>query len=405
MATGVQTGATLMPAVADGVVAAPVQRVSRLIHIDGGRGLLLAMMYLAHSGFGLLGGEVKEGLLNLYIAKHLPVAEANFFILLSGFVCALAYRGVFDRGGVRQATITVLKRLRWLYLYQIIVAASIVLVVLKAPPVRAGVIGQSVFEKIAGVLTFVNQPRNLDILLLYIVLMLFIPLALALLTSGRKLLYWSILVALWITALLGIDVAAVRFINENIFPLTDYIRLAGKFDPLSYAILFYGGFFLGNEYRQRGRDFSGSFLPPNTLVFVGAVLTFVTFIVLRHTGIMPELEEDRVRWTLSVRSTVIVCSITYVFYYLLNRHDLPKVLSWPAKAADALLTFKPFVLLGQNSLFVYSLHVLVVAGFVLVARHPAMRPHTALTLAFFSAGYAVIFIATSLKRRYLPALP
>lgn len=384
-------------------------KATRLTHIDGARGYLLSMMYLAHSAFALTAMSVpmSKGMLRLHHHKLLAVWDAEFFIPLSGFVCALAYLGVFRRDGMMATWQSILKRLKWVYLYQIVVAMSVVLLAAAvAPlPINGYVSGSpgALPEQLLRTLTFVNQPKNLDILLLYIVLMLGMPFGFALLVRRRYFTFAAILIGLWALPVLGIDQAASTYVTENIFAWEDYFRLSGAFNPLSWAVLFYAGFFLGYQFKSKGRDFAASYMKPDVRLFAIALAICAAMIVGRLSPLQAWLEPARVG--MAWQSFAVVAAVAYSIYYLLNRTGLPPPLTWLRVVAASVLSFRPLVMLGQNSLFVYSLHVLIVAVLQLVVRQAGLGWNIpAMTLLFF-IGYVVLFTTTLLKRRFLPSLP
>lgn len=407
---GEATTARSRPSAVAAVTADPASaKAARLTYIDGARGYLLSMMYLAHSATTLksLSVPITNGLRRLHHHQYLAVWDAEFFIPLSGFVCALAYLGVFNRSGWTATWRSILKRLRWVYLYQIIVAMTIVLLSAAVwPLVLSNYVKDpsiSLPMELLSTLTFINQPRYLDILLLYIVLMLGMPFGFALLVRRRYVAFAAILIGLWAISDLGLDKTASTYITTHWFAWQDYIRLSGVFSPFSWAVLFYAGFFLGYQYKSRGSSFSMSYIRPNRTLFFISIFICVAMVIARLSPISYQLEPKRE--DISWQSFVVVGAVVYNFYYLFNSRHLPVALSWLRMVFAKILSFPPLVLLGQNSLFVYSVHVIVVALVGLIAKNTSVGENLPAVTIVFLSGYLLILSITWLKRRYLPTLP
>lgn len=386
--------------------SAPVSaKGQRLVLIDGARGYLLSMMFLAHSAFVLSWFHVGGILRNLHHHTFLAVWDAEFFVPLSGFVCALAYLGVFVREGWGATWRSILMRLRWVYLYHVVVATLIVLAKTLQGPLTSD--GGSMLYQFASILTFVNQPRYLDILMLYIALMLFMPFAFALLRTGRTFVFFAILIALWGVAELSLDQMVSEFVTKELFVWYHYFRLSGNFNPLSWALLFYAGFFIGYQMKTRGREFTHTYFKPDTRIFAISVLTIAMVVTIKlAVGIGTRLlPPEGARHTISTQAFAVIAAVTYCFYYLLNRRTLPTGLAFLSKLLRSVLSFPPLVLLGQNSLFVYSFHVIVVSFINVVANVGHQGSNTVLMVSLLIGCYLSIFAATLLKRRYLRTLP
>ena len=182
---------------------APAQKAARLVHIDGARGYLLIAMFIAHFNF-----THWTPVIRFHHGNFSPVWDGEFFVLLSGFVCALSYLRPFSKGGMVACELAVLKRLRWVYLYQIIVALSMLYLFVSAWPMRLDSqyvpdLETPLFVQSLQVFTFAKQPLYLGILILYMMLMLFIPVGLWLLETTRTRLFFGILAACWLVAWAG----------------------------------------------------------------------------------------------------------------------------------------------------------------------------------------------------------
>ena len=393
-----------MSASIEGAVAAPVH-AARLAVIDGARGYLLVSMYVGHLCIEWNERGVFSWLNHMRHSRFLAVGDVEFFLVLSGFVCALSYARVFAAGGVSATGRAVLRRLAWIYGYQ--VATTVILVLLA----RGGVPGidlrtsgaaDPTWALVLKGFTLAVQPENLDILILYFVLMPVMPLAFVLLDRGRTGVFIGALVAAWLVARIGLDHRASVWITTHGLDWQRWVGLMGHFDPWSYAILFYGGFVLGDRYRRLGDGWlEGAVWRGRWLVAGAAACVVAAFTIGMRTGPHGPLGmQPNVR--LSVETAAITVSIFTLVVVLLCSEGLPRPIAALAGVVRAVLSFQLFVFLGQNSLFVYALHVVIVVLVTAVAMSGGGAPGQLTLLALAAAGLAVIVALTWVKRRLLP---
>lgn len=390
-------------------ISVPAKKTARLVHIDGARGYLLIAMFIAHFNF-----THWTPVLKFHHGNFSAVWDGEFFVLLSGFVCALSYLRAFSKGGMLSCEMAILKRLRWVYLYQVVVALSMLYLFLSAWPMKLDALyvpdqDTPLLLQTLQVLTFAKQPLYLNILILYMALMLFIPVGLWLLEKKRTGLYLTILVTCWLVAAFGWDKALTTWFHANVFDTRPYFALTGTFNPLSYAVIFYGGFYLGYLYKTEGwKRFKTSILPLSYPVFYAALAVSAAFAV---AGLgqdllgVPDWLVNPQRATITVVGLISLSVLSYLVYFLLNKNDLPRPLSWFGTALDAVLSFPPLVTVGRNSLFVYSGHVVAVflASYFIVSSGLEGNRPAILLVQFITLG--ALMGAAALKQRYLPALP
>ena len=400
------TDATLTAIAVD---TAPAKKAARLVHIDGARGYLLLAMFVAHFNF-----THWTPIIYLHHGGYTPVWDGEFFVLLSGFVCALSYGSVFQRTGFFGCFKAVIKRLRWVYLYHVIVAFTMLHFFIQAWPLQLDSLYKPDLEtplliQSLQVFTFVKQPIYLGILLLYIVLMLFIPVAAWLLDRGKTFLFFGIIIVCWLAARLNIDAIAGAWFEQNIIDTSGMFALRSSFSPLSYALLFYGGYYLGYRYKRYGwDDFRQNILPLNYswfFVAVAAIATFAVAELFREQLNSPTWLYEPNRAEISITGIMGTCAVSYAVYFLLNRKDLPFGLSIIQSIGEKILLHPLLVTVGQSSLFVYSAHVFAVflpSYFIVATGHQGDRG--VIVVVFFTALLALIGLAF-VKRRYFPALP
>lgn len=379
---------------------------SRLQLIDGVRGYLLSAMFLAHVGI-----EMRElgSRSILRLARHdryLPVGDVDFFLFLSGFVTALAYLPSFTNGGIAGTGKAVLRRIRWLYLYQVGATMLLILLVrlagLQGVDLRAGDETTSTWILLLQAMTFAVMPENLDILMLYIVMMPFMPWVLKWLGEKRFWQLFAVLIALWTIAHLGLDVRVQAWLIGHGFDWRPYFSLMGHFNPLSYALLFYTGFAIGHAWSKEGPAVMTRIAPPRLALVAAAMAIVLIYAVGTRLLQRPPFWVQAPSELLTIHTALNTVAVLYLFYWLLGTpHEKPAVI-WLQKLVTGFFTLRFFVFLGRNGLFAYAIHVVIVA----ILKHLVMTgeletSHGAI-LALTATGLATIGVLTMLKRRWLP---
>lgn len=383
------------------------KKAARIPWFDGARGYLLTMMYLAHFTFTL-----KTPALYLHHGMYLPVMDGEFFVLISGYVCALAYYGAHKRGGMGGSFLSVMSRLKWVYLYQILVAALMILVFrgFGQTEVEPGFLADfetPLWRQFLMAAQLLDKPPYLDILLLYMALMLFIPLAFAALEKGWRIRYFAVLIGLWLFNETGLHVK-VDHVVRSLTHYHEFIGVRGYFQPLTYAIVFYGAFFLGYLTRTSAKiaDEGWLRLRPSLfyacLGFLGLCVALVPFYRL---GLVPEALVVPDRKEISVQGLIATAAASYVIWYLIAGRDLGPFWARISGFVRAFFSLPVFQLLGRNSLFVYSLHVIAVFLSAYCVIILGLSDNFFAKIAGMLAGYGFIIGLTLLKNRFLPNLP
>jgi hypothetical protein len=380
----------------------------RLVIIDGIRGYLLLMMMLAH--FWL---QIYTPLFRLHVGKYSPVYDAEFFIPISGMVCALAYHSTYVRGGVIDTFISVIKRLRWLYVYQV-VATLLIIALVKvtgplAMPSSVEIASAPLLELLLAVPGLGIQPDYLVVLLIYINLMPFIPAAFKLLSSGSTRTYFGILIALWLASAFNVDDWGARQLRLDSLAISEYVYLVGVFKPMSYALLFFTGFYLGFVLKTKGyEEIVQRKIPLRWAWFWGAAAVNICFAVI-------ELSIPRFHWPLwlyergfgdfSASSAVSTAAISYCVYFLICKSSLPKPISLIQDFLRWLFTRPVLVVTGQNSLFVYAVHVVISWATICLVIDRNWSGQAIFANGALIASIALLPMLAYLKRRYIPMLP
>lgn len=401
-------GVTVAPVIAGQVDKTGVG-AGRLVYLDGIRGYLLTMMYLIHFQAMSQGFGTSFFLAALHHGNLLPVYDAEYLVPLSGFVSALAYSGVYRAGGLWAAQVTVIKRVRSLYIYQIVTGIIVIMLPLLFRTQFGIPKTTPLWQQLGDVLTLVYQPDNVQILVLFMAVMLFIPLAFRALERFGAMYFTAIIMVCWMIGPSGIDVDMSAWITDHIFPWTQYFQLSGFFNPFSWGSLFYAGFLGGWMYKTR---------PATVKIFdrrvmdrwlVASLAVCGFFSIGRAIDTILNLGSATLfypsRAMVSLQSFATIGATCFIVFYLLVGKAADTSPSRMSTGLDAVLHFRWFVLLGQNSLFIYSMHVVVLMAMTLWLSAMPRYPSQMLMLALFIAGYATMLITSKLKRRYLPTLP
>ncbi|WP_290935436.1 OpgC domain-containing protein [Hyphomonas sp.] len=381
-------------------------KAGRLTVLDGARGYLLVMMFVSH-----LTSVYGTPLFWFHHGEFSAVMDAEFFIPLSGFVCAISYARPFRRAGAGASALAVLKRLRWLYVYQVAVALMVFALVWTAWPdlLVTGVTPDfetSARVQVLQVMTFARQPHYLDILLIYMLLMLFIPVAQLLLFANRVRLFFGILASCWLFSRLGLDDQVLRLLYTQGVDTRPYFSLAGFFNPLSYALLFYGGFYLGHRFSDEGlAGFRADVVPVSLRYFVLACVIIIGFAIADLLPGVPGYIHSPARDRYSEVALCSTLAIAYAVYFLLNQPALPEPIASLRSLISGVFRLPALVMIGQNSLFFYSLHVVMVYLASYAIAYWNLGHSLLALLGVQIAVVASAFVLTALKKRLLPGLP
>ncbi len=385
----------------------------RLQRLDGLRGYLLAMMYLVHftALSQMFGADFV--LARFHHSVLLPVFDAEYLVPLSGFVAALAYMGQYCSQGFGGAQRAVFRRVRALYGYQVSTSVAVLLLPVlvfgrAGMPLDAGG-APALLPTIGAVFTFVYQPDNLQILLLFMGAMIFIPTAIRLLDSLGPIVFVAILVDAWLIADAGLDTALSDWISVNILPWRDYFRISGVFNLLSWGAFFYFGFTIGWLYKTRPALLLAMDRKLMDRLLVVSLVICAFFYIGRVLDDPDLLADDSLffpaRNLLSFQAMLCVAATSYILFYLFNRPDRAAAYPILVRCLDAVCKAPWLVLLGRNSLFVYSAHVIIVAALACALQLAGRQVGQGTLLALFTLGFAVLLAVTAAKQRWLPMLP
>jgi hypothetical protein len=381
---------------------------ARIVEIDGVRGYLVLMMYLIH-----LVGLHDTVLGYLHHGRYSAVYDGEFFVLLSGFICAYAYHRA-SMAGPRRIWGKIINRVGWLWLYQ---TAAIVSVFglfwlgLDSPRSSTGQAGAGVdVQAVIKAIALVDPPEFIGVLPLYISLMLFIPFAFYLLRSGRTPLFFGLLAGAWLCARYGADARFVDWLRSVVGDWSAHIRFQGYFNPLSWGVLFFGGFYLGYQLKTGGAErFTARVLPLNLAAFAAAVAAILAFalcsLAVAAGWDVPKHVLQPDRETLSLAGIINTAALAYALYFVACQRARVGILAQAGAALSRLFRLPWLVFIGRNSLFAYAVHVPIVylVSHLIVSGNLDGRQFA--VGALILTGGTVLWALTAVKHRYVPSLP
>lgn len=288
---------------------------------------------------------------------------AEAFVLISGLVVGMVYGALALRDGLRSASVKALRRALTLYKLTIVLTLGFAVVseLLELPWSKGYTIGNP-FEFAFNVIILHQTYYLADITLLYTILMALAPVGLWLLYKHHTRILLSGSFFLWL---------GFQIVNANQIIIWPTIG-STAFHPASWQLIFFWAMAAGYH-----RDTLWSKLRrvPHWHYFFIATALFVALIHLYSTdlktleGMYPGVDIKAIATSLFNKSNVapgriLATLIVFQFVYLLlSRFWVPlyAVFGW---------ILSP---LGQNSLYSYTMHVVIIGGFYMLL--PYLPPH------------------------------
>ena len=359
----------------------------RYLQLDGLRGVMLISMVLSHLGAKLPLGPTH----NLVFKSALLNDAASAFVFLSGLTVGLVYaRGWLDPNHAHRKS--ALGARAWLVFQHH--AFLVVLVTVFALLVPQGASPPWILEPygtapvLFGALSLLMLAGGwcLDILPMYVLFLLLTPLALHAATTGRG---WMVVVAIsiaWIIGQAGLLEASWDGM-ERAFHLENHaIDLGLAFNRLSWAVLYFLGLLLGCAYTSGKLDLSALKHQRFELLLLASILligTLMVLLVLYLRGVLTDHVQTFAWLTskhgLGLLALLNFAAMSFVVAWLLvagptSRHRSMQAIG---KGLDRLLTSAPLVLLGQQSLLVFTCHLVGVYVFYLLVDPALLDPWSA----------------------------
>ncbi len=322
---------------------------TRCVEIDALRGLLLLIMMANHLVLWPL-QMLKPALEHLYQPFGFVSAAEGFFFL-SGLVSAMAYGRLADRKPLREVGLAVARRIRRLFLVNLVLAAVIAPVAwsFAAQPEWTSAVlkeygairGLSLLELAVGV----NEPWLLDILPAYMIFLATIPLLI--LAQKRRVLWLPLAVsgALWVAGQF-FPSAKVADALMRVFP-SRYVSF-GWFELAAWQLVFVSGFVLGNLSRVGGLP---AFLARPTWKTTAPFALLLVFLFVQRHAELP-LPPLRLEPYLSVRALAPLRLLNFIALGMAIRGV------WPHLRRP--LGFRPLATIGKQSLPAFVFHILAI---------------------------------------------
>jgi hypothetical protein len=353
--------------------------MQRFVQIDGLRGLFLVVIMLNHL----------DTFLNKYTYEPFGfVSAAEGFVFLSGLVAGLVYTRRLVRYGREEMITSVVSRSFTIYKYHVALYLSLFLLLVVMQPISDHWVAfwteRMDFPEGDRLTTFLMGfvllylPNGMDILPMYLVFLLLLPLALRQFRRGKAVVTLLISFGVWAAAQAGLKNVLIKliFLGKPMY--------IGYFDVFGYQLLFLAGAYIGYllSTGQMREDFYGTrFLIP--------VLCISLFFFARRHGLidLPIPEWQRLVTKVKVGPLRLVNFAThaYLVAYLLRK--FPTWMRW-----------RPMVFLGEHSLQVFSYHLLLLL--IIVPFKVLYKPTSATQLLMVVACTLSLFVPAYLHQRY-----
>lgn len=217
------------------------RRTARDPRLDFFRGVGMFIIFIAH---------VRDNLWSEFIPARFGFSDATeMFVFCSGMASAIAFGRLYDTAGFWYASGRIVQRIWQVYWSHVGVFLTAIVAVIATDRIlcRDGHIlansqlghflSHDVATGLFGFMTLTNQPDYFDILPMYLVILAFIPLVMALATIGRGATAAGI-VLLWIVGWLGIVTLPANPVNNDTW----------FFNPFGWQLLFFTGFALMRKW-------------------------------------------------------------------------------------------------------------------------------------------------------------
>ena len=361
---------------------------SRIIQLDFFRGLMLVVMMLNHLRYFPL-ASIDPVVANFTFQPLGFTTAAEGFVFLSGLIFAMVYTPRYQREGMRQFDLHVMRRFFFIYRWHLATYAIVVLFFLIPlfnqhwPPNwdSQEAIRQAPFAMLLRASVLLHQTGLLDILPLYLCFIVFIPAVMRALVAGKTARVLAVVFALWFAAQWGPQ----RYVEAT------YDLSLGWFEALAWQLMFFTGFVLG--YHLRG----GLVIPVKRQWVFQALLICVPLFIYRHTadpatitawasspapGSVAQLVSDR---GLGAVRILNMAALSYLLYAMCQWRP-----SWCRARA--------FTSLGQHAIQVFSFHILLC--YALMPLRPWLAEYTLpVHLAFAAACTAALYLPVLVFRK------
>jgi hypothetical protein len=322
----------------------PIGQSGRDLRLDLFRGLALWLIFLDH---------IPQNIVNWVTIRNYGFSDAaEIFVFISGYTAAFVYGRAMQERGFVVASARILKRVWTVYVAHVFIfvifMAQIAYVTasqdnpLYSEEMRAFDFLQQPGVALMQALILKFQPNFMDVLPLYIVLLLALPLVL-----------WLMLRQPTLTLLLSVLLyAAVQRFYWN---LPAYPTGTWFFNPLAWQLIFITGAWCavgGSEHVSklvRSRLVAGIAIA----FLVVALLIVMTWYFPRYVFLIPKRVQDWM-YPIDKNNLDLLRFLHFLALAIVTVHFIP--MDWPGLKSRWL---KPMVLCGQHSLEIFCLGILL----------------------------------------------
>jgi hypothetical protein len=328
---------------------------TRDFRIDAIRGLSLLVIFTNH--LSVISGNL---FLRSWSLVSITLCDfANVFIFISGYVAGMVYSKILIRDGFKMLFQRTIKRAAQLYYWHFVALIISVLSILVLQyygielikTARLNFLFSNPLQALPATLGLAYAPYAFDVLRLYILLLLVLPLWLKLLDINK-----------WLAVAVSLIVYLIpQFVGgANISEIP-----AGKlwyFNPLAWQLQFFLGSFLAVNGLPGSRDFWRSKSITSlalTIVIAGILVrTMGPYLIETFNPAVPFIHDDLLYGKLPLTGKMNLEPVRLIYFsalLLLTVNILPK--GWSFWKSDIA---KPFVLCGKHALQIYSTGLILV---------------------------------------------
>ncbi|GAB3179916.1 OpgC domain-containing protein [Telluribacter humicola] len=281
------------------------------------------------------------------------ITGAFGFVFLSGFTVGLVYTNKFRQKGEEFTYKTAYNRAWLVYKYHIVVLLLTIGLLFTLGYVRqyweqpyTAMLTKPALAAGLGAL-LLYQPRNLDVLPMYTLFLLFVPWIIISLHKGTTSQLRVLVVSLILYLIGTFQIIQISFEQFSWGKWVD----TGTFDILSWQLIFVAGIFLGYISFD---DKLSSYLNRPFVLYSAIAVTLLFFIhrnLLTPRLVEPKSIEQVLYWT-SRKYLRPPRLLNIAAIFVIIRHLMVRYPNW--------FQYRPLMYLGKNSIEVFSFHIVVV---------------------------------------------
>lgn len=381
----------------------------RLTAIDGFRGIFLVFMMIIHANDIL---NTTLGKLNHHYFGW--VEDAQGFVFMSGMVVGLVYGGRFIKYGFDTMRRDIWTRIKTIYSHHFFLIFLFTLITFtlsfgaaSVPAVLHSYAAEPILFPVLSAF-MVTGSAHMGILPMYIIFMVATPYALRLLNARRYITYGVIIAICWAFAQTRLPDAFVGG-SEAFFEDAGYaLNLGIFFNVLGWQALFFAGLFIGFLMASKRLDTSFIRTPEMRQVFLICVVLFFFFGVYDRivfdNWISDEFsnaikaEVDRGNLSTIYVITFAIDLLIVVWMLGPGVMDGNKIISIASRILTSVVTWRPFVFLGQHSLHVFSSHIIIV--YIIFSFFDGARVSEPIGAVIIVLSLAILYMTAFLHVRF-----